>query len=62
MVRDLEGCRDTARYRRTYPSGTAATITRAARYTSACTRCISQITGHGVVLLAARQRDYSRYD
>ena len=33
VVRDLEGCRDTARYRRTYPRRTAAIITNAAGYT-----------------------------
>ncbi len=30
VVRDLEGCRDTATYRRTYPRRIAATITNAA--------------------------------
>jgi len=40
MARDLEGGRDTARYRRTYPSGTVATITYAAGYTSACTQLL----------------------
>ena len=33
VVRDLEGCRDTARYRRIHPRRTAATITNAAGYT-----------------------------
>ena len=33
VVRDLEGCQDTARCRRTYPRRTAATITNAAGYT-----------------------------
>ena len=33
VVRDLEGCRDTARYRRIYPRRTAATITNAVGHT-----------------------------
>ena len=33
VVHDLKGCRDTARYRRTYPRRTAATITNGAGYT-----------------------------
>ena len=33
VVHELKGCRDTARYRRTYPRRTAAIITNAAGYT-----------------------------
>ena len=37
VVRNLEGCRDTASYCRTYSGRDAATVANAARYISACT-------------------------
>ena len=37
VARNLEGCRDTASYCRTYSGRDAATVANAARYISACT-------------------------